>query len=182
MRAYDTVQYFRSFAPNWYLPFCDVPWKPLQKLHVLSSLSSCKQTHQLVLPLLGRDVVFIREKREKSFSSSENFLESECGKIEAKWSPNAIVRQGLRCPFAEWTNNITIIRPPWLKKIFVVDEKGLFCLCSVNAFYFTAQNKSHRMTSVAGREGYEAVASLCKVQRTCRRERKLNVKICTNIL
>lgn len=142
------LSFTRPVVWRAFLPFCGVLWKPQQKLHVLWDPSCCIRIHQLVLPLRRRDVASSRVERQESFPSSVNFLASGWRVNEAKWSPKARDVRGLRCPLVRRTNNITFIRPPWLhlyalslKEIVVVDERRLFCLCSMNAFYFTAQNK-----------------------------------------
>ena len=74
------------------------------------------------------------------------FLADGWHENEAKWSPKMWVVRGLCCPLVELASDITSICPPWLhllvlsfKESSFVDEIRLFCLCSINAFYFTAQ-------------------------------------------
>lgn len=75
------------------------------------------------------------------------FLADGWHENEAKWSPKMWVVRGLCCPLVD----ITSICPPWLhllvlsfKESSFVDEIRLFCLCSMNAFYFTAQRSGWR--------------------------------------
>lgn len=56
-------------------------------------------------------LLFPSVKEPDSFASSENFLASE---NEANLSPNASDVRGLCRPLVKRSNNITVIRPPWL--------------------------------------------------------------------
>lgn len=96
------------------------------------------------------------------------FLADGWHENEAKWSPKMWLVRGLCCPLVELASDITSICPPWLhllvlsfKESSFVDEIRLFCLCSMNAFYFTAQRSRWRHLEGGYKAGPGCSIKLC---------------------
>lgn len=120
------------------------------------------------------------------------FLADGWHENEAKWSPKMWVVRGLCCPLVELASDITSICPPWLhllvlsfKESSFVDEIRLFCLCSMNAFYFTAQRSRWRHLEGGYKAGPGCSIKLCAKSKFSTRwsqrfSRKLSEKMLFN--